>query len=70
MVDASIAACDAVLRRHMSARMGCWSPARLAEIAASRGARCVLTPDPALPNGVRIEFEPLNVPAFLAEVPT
>ena len=54
----------------MSARMGCWSPARLAEIAASRGARCVLTPDPALPNGVRIEFEPLNVPAFLAEVPT
>lgn len=67
MVAAALEAFERVMRRHMSARMGGWSPARLAEVAAQRGARCVLTPDPSLPNGVRIDFEPLQVPAFLAE---
>lgn len=66
MVSAAIEACDQAIRRHMAARMGHWSPLRLAELAAQRGARCVLTPDPTLPNGVRIDFEPLVVPAFLA----
>jgi hypothetical protein len=66
MVDAAIEACDQAIRRHMAAHMGNWSPARLAEVAASRGARCVLTPAPDMPNGVRIDFEPLRVPEFLA----
>ena len=65
-IDAAIAACEATVRRALAARMSSWSPARLSAYAAERGAQCVLTKDPTMPGGVRIDFVPTHIPAFLA----
>ena len=66
VIDAAIAACEATVRRALAARMSSWSPARLSAYAAERGAQCVLTKDPTMPGGVRFDFVPTHVPAFLA----
>jgi hypothetical protein len=65
--DAAIAVLELAVQRERARRWSVMPVASLADEARKLNAVAVLTPDPAMPNGVRIELRPQHLPAWLRE---
>ncbi|HRC61604.1 MAG TPA: hypothetical protein PLX85_00085 [Dehalococcoidia bacterium] len=69
-IDDALELLSEQITRRNAARMAQWSVWRLAQHAGALRARAIVTSDPTMPNGLRIEFETLQVPAaFRSEKP-
>jgi hypothetical protein len=64
-IEAAMQALHRCQQLHRSRTLAFLPVVDLVEKAKAMGVRIVLTHDPELPNGVSIEFEPLNTPAWL-----
>lgn len=63
--DAAIALLEVAVQRERARRWSIMPVASLADEARRLDAVAVLTPDSTMPNGVRIELRPRNLPAWL-----
>ncbi len=65
--DAAIATLELAVQRERARRWSLIPVASLADEARKLNAVAILTPDPTMPNGVRIEMRPQHIPEWMRE---
>lgn len=63
--DAALAALERAKQRELSMRWQLVPVCKLAAEAKRLNAQAIITPDPDMPNGIRIELRPLEVPQWM-----